>query len=317
MKIHIRIVLLASILAVFVWLGFLSSAQQLPTAKVIPPTTDDLPLFLNNEQMGSVANSQSLVSRLHALHDKLDFNTNTADGGVPNIGRLIFVPDERLSMAQFGDVWEKISEFFDYPVYARMAIWNGQTCTQNSGLPIESKGPIFILSNSKFSTQEIETIKANERCWLHAEVTVLGPVYASSLRRLKSYRTALTSIELTDHGTFLLNERVQDPKLRASPVANLENPSLRRKVDLAPVKQRPIEPSLMQKEVDAWVKLRADEGPDGYVQEGDRSVELPIIVAGQVSYGSFAPILSFLGNQKVKLTIVVNNTSSGGAIKPK
>ena len=125
-----------------------------------------------------------------------------------------------------------------------------------------------------------------------------GPKATYANRLLKSFRTAVSSLEITDTGAYLSNEQVRDPKLRVSPIANLENPSLRRRVDAATVMHRQIEASSLEKEVESWIKLRTAEGPIDYMEGDDKTVQLPIIVAGQSSYGALAQVLKFVGKQK-------------------
>lgn len=314
MKATIRIILLISLLAGFVFLGILSSAQQIPTAKV-NSTTEDLPLFLDGKPVGSMSNVQTLESQFRSLQAKLD-NANMADGSLPNIGRAVFVPEHRLSMSSFAQLWDKIGEFFDYPVSSRMALFDGQPCDEHFGGPAKSPAPSFVLSNSQFSVGEVAKIKSQENCWVEIQVISLGPQPGPPNRLLKSYRTAVTSMEITDTGAYLLNEQVRDARLRASPMANLENPALRRRVDSAPLTQRPVDPTALEKAVSSWVERRVAEGSSGVLEDAGL-VELPIIVAGQTSYGALEQILKFVPKQKVKLIIVVNNIAPPGAVNQK
>jgi len=312
MKVHIRIFLLVSVLAGFVWLGFLSSAQQLPTHNALAPTNADLPLSLNGEPIGSMANTRALESRLQSLKAKVD-NFNSAGEAVPNIGRLVLVADPRLSLAKLGQLWDKLDEFFDYPIFERMALSTGE-CDVNSTRTAVQGGPIHVVSNSPIAAGELEKIKTNG-CWVGTyviKVTRADGAYAARL--LRSYRTAVTSMEINQNGGYVLNEQVKDAHFRASPTANLNNRKLSRKVDAASVTQRPIDAASLKKEIDSWVKRRSAEGPIHGMTPDEGVVELPVIVNGMVSYDALSPILKLIGTEKVRLTILIDEAVGTGPV---
>ena len=306
MKVHIRILLLASVLAGFVWLGFLSSAQQLPTHSALAPTNEDLPLSLNGEPVGSMANTRVLEARLQSLKAKVDNNFNSGGEALPNIGRLVLVPDQRLSFVQIGRLWDKLDEFFDYPVFERMALSTG-ACDAETGRTASKSGPTFVLSNSPIAAGDLDKLKMNG-CWIDTHVIKVSPsdgAYATRL--LRSYRTAVTSMEVTQTGGYFLNEQVKDERFRASPTSNLDNPKLRRKVDAATVTQRPITSASLKKEIDSWIIRRGAEDPIHGMSADEGIVELPVIVSGMASYDALSQILKFIGNEKVRLMVVIDD----------
>ena len=316
MNAYIRIILLAAALVSFTCIGLLSFAQKVPNAKLSSPTDSDLPLFLNGEPIGSMANTSNLESRLASLPGGAKSNVNGADG-LPHIGNMVFVPDDRLSMSGLADLWDKIDDNFDYPRYNSMALWAGNPCDGGSTGPTSSHRSAFVLSNSKLSVEELRKLRESEGCWIRTEVLWVKPPSTYSARLLKSYRTAVTSLEITNSGSYFLNEQVPNEKLRASPIANLGNPALRRRVDAAQIKQRSIDPNSLEKEVEAWVKLRDAEGPIGMSSEDDPAAELPLIVSGQVSFETLAPVLKVLAGKRNPMTIVVNSIPAGVVAKPK
>ena len=187
MKVHIRIVLLVSLLAVFVCLGLLSSAQQLTIANVPSATTEDLPLFLDGEPIGSMANTSALESRFRSLQEKLDsrsmnsatsFNSqntfaegsnslpnsdstvssDSAGGEYPNIGRIIFALDDRLPMARVGELRAKLRDYFGYPAFERIFLLGRQPCDEIKSTRRKS-GDRFVLSNSRLSADELKKMR--------------------------------------------------------------------------------------------------------------------------------------------------------------
>jgi hypothetical protein len=261
-----------------------------------------------------MANTRALESRLQSLKAKVDNNFNSAGEALPNIGRLVFVPDQRLSFAQLGRLWDKLDEFFDYPVFERMALSTG-ACDADPGRMESKSEPTFVLSNSPILAGDLEKLKKN-RCWIATHVIRLTPsdgAYATRL--LRSYRTAVTSMEVTQTGGYFLNEQVKDERFRASPTANLDNPALRRKVDAATVTQRPISPASLRKEIDSWIARRGTEDPIHGMSADEGVVELPVIVSGMVSYDALSQILQFIGNEKVRLMIVIDDRVAAGRVR--
>jgi hypothetical protein len=312
---YIRIILLTAILVAFTCVGFFSFAQKVQDVKVGSQAVSDLPLFLNGEAVGTIGNTTVLESRLGSLPGGLKSNINGADG-LPNIGRMVFVADDQLSMSALGDAWDKIDDYFDYPHYTKMALWAGNSCEADR-TPSGAGSSVLVLSNVKLSIEELKKYRGTESCWIRAEFTLLKGASAYSARVLKSYRTAVTSFEVTESGAYLINEQVQNPKLRASPIANLGHPALRRAVDAAPIKPRSVDPALLDKEIDVWIKLRESEGPIGMsAAEEDPSVDLPLIISGKISYAALVPILKRLKKQRNRLSIVVNDLQPNTAARP-
>jgi len=312
---YIRIILLTAILVAFTCVGFFSFAQKVQDVKVGSQAVSDLPLFLNGEAVGTIGNTKALESRLGSLPGGLKSNVNGADG-LPNIGKMVFVADEQLSMAGLGELWDKIDDYFDYPHYEKMALWAGESCDADRNPSAGAGASVLVLSNMRLSSEELKKFRRSEGCWIRAEFTLLKSPSAYSTRVLKSYRTAVTSFEVTESGAYLINEQVQNPKLRASPIANLGHPALRRAVDAAPIKPRSVDPALLDKEIDAWIKLRESEGPIGMSAEEDPSVDLPLIISGKISYAALVPILKRLKKQRNRLSIVVNDLQPNTSARP-
>ena len=310
MNAYIRILVLVVLLIVGILAGFMSSAQQISSTTGVAPTTEDLPLFLNGSSVGSVANTALLENRLRSFHDKLP-DTNVADGSLPNIGRLVLVPDDRISMVQLGKIWGNIYDTFGPPTFERISLWTGSACDENpSGT--RNAAPVFVLSNKSASREELENITANEGCSLDSRVFVTQPRSQYSRRLVKGYRTSYTSLEIGASGSYLLNEQARNPQHRVHLQANLNHPSYSRKVDSAPVVQRRVEPGSLEKEVNSWIERRVTEGSQElrWPSDADRSsVILPIVINGNASYSTLTPILRLLRQRKdVRLYIVVDNS---------
>ncbi len=314
MRASVRIILLIGLLAGFACVEFLSSAQQLSPGKGSSSSNEDLPLFLNGQPIGSMSNTQKLETQFRLLTAKLP-SANMPDGSIPNIGREILIPDDRLSMASVGQLWTKISEYFDFPG-ERFGVVAGPPCDADSRSL--AAGPTFILSNSPLTMADMDKVKGSENCLLSTQVWPPDPNNTNQTRFVKAFRTAVSSLEISDTGAYQLNEQVKDPKLRVSPVANLGSPAFRRNLELAQVTHRPIDPSSLEKEIDAWIKRRIAEGPTyDDPSEANKAVELPVVVSSRTSYGSLAQVLKFLGKKNVKLTIVINNDSPSGPVRQK
>ncbi|MEO5859705.1 MAG: hypothetical protein ABIR33_12230 [Pyrinomonadaceae bacterium] len=312
MKAHIRISLLVSLLAAFMFFGFLSSGKEFLGSKDSTSTTEDLPIYLDGELLGSVDNTQPLESRFRALEAKIDarqgnLNYNVGPrGGLLNIGRIILYPDERLSAGQFEKVWKKTEEFFEYPSFERMALWSGGSCEKLPQPRPAVKDSIFVLSNSPLSSAEQERIRDSERCGLHAEVytTDQSPY---SRRQAKSFRVSASSIEISDIGSYFLNEQAANPQSRVSPIANLASPNFRRRLDAAKIKQRPIGEESLEKEVRSWIEKRIAEGSDDLVWDESGLVVLPIIINKKASYSSLLRVLRLVSQPKIRVMIVIDD----------
>ncbi len=288
-KINILIV----VLAVLACLG-LSYAQLRPETRAVVATTEDIPIYLDGVPTGSVAKTQPLVGRLRSLSSKLDTNANLASGGLANIGNIVFSPDDNISMTDFGRVWDSVKEFFNYPPFDRIALWGGNSCAEAGGDRHPFSGSVFVLSNSLMSPDDLTRIKSGSKCWVKTQIYTDDSPSPYQRRFLKSHRTAYTSLEITQSGSYLLNEQVKNARLRVSPVANLSNPGLARKVDAAIVKQRHIDAVSLDTEISAWIERRTQEGSEDFDWDSSGSIVLPIIVSGKSAYSAVAGILHFV-----------------------
>lgn len=307
----LTILLLAAAAAVFQL-----SAGKAFDANIMASTSADLPLYLNGEQVGTMSNTKTLEARLKSLQDHLTGdNFNAPDGSIPTIGRLVFVADNQLPVAELGRLWKTLDDFFDFPLN-RMTLWKGHGCDQSH--PHAATGAVSIVSNAPLSAAELAEIKSNEQCWLSTEVMMAGPDNpAYSTRLLKSYRTAVSSIEILPGGSYVINEQIKNERLRASPMANLTNPALRRKVDAAVVTRRSIEPAAIQTEVDAWAQHRISEEPNDESMPEEDAVDLPVIVKPAVSYDALTRLFPGPSARKFRFVIVVDNTVAASPAKAK
>ena len=315
MKAHIRIILLLSLLSAFMCFGFLSSGKGLWDSTVTAP--EDLPIYLDGEPLGSVANTQPLEKQFRSFKAKVDarqgnLNYNVGlGGGRLTIGRIVLFPDDRLSASQLGRVWDKIYEFFDDPPFERIVLWGGGSCEKLPQRQTVADGSTFVLSNSPLSSDEQKRIRRNEQCWLHAEmVTTDQSLY--SRQQVKSYRVSVSSIEITDTGSYLLNEQSPNPQSRVSPVANLASPSFRRKLAAAKIKQRPISTESLESEVRSWIEKRIAEGSDDLVWDESGSVVLPIIINKKAPYSALAPVLRLINQPKIRVTLIIEDPAPPG-----
>lgn len=310
MKPHIRIILLVSLLAAFLCIGFLSSGKGLSDSKVTAP--EDLPIYLDGEPLGSVTNTQPLEKRFRSFKAKVDarqgnLNYNVGlGGGRLTIGRIVVFPDDRLSAGQLGHVWDKIYEFFDDPPFERIVFWGGGACEKLPQRQSVADGSTFVLSNAPLSTDEQKKIRSNKQCWLHTEVVTIDQSLYSR-QQVKSYRVSVSTIEITDTGSYLLNEQSSNPESRVSPIANLAHPTLRRKLDTAKIKQRPISSESLEKEVRSWIEKRIAEGSDDLVWDESGSVVLPIIINKKTPYSSLAQVLRLIKQPKIRITVIIED----------
>lgn len=312
MKAHIQIILLVSLLAAFMFFGFLSSGKELFGPQDTTSIIEELPIYLDGERLGSVSDTHPLEVRFRSLKAKVDarqgnLNYNVGPGGgLLNIGQIIFLPDERLSAGQFGKVWKKTEEFFEYPPFERMALWSGGPCEKPSQPRPALGGSTFVLSNRPLSSDEQKEIKDNEQCWLHAEVN-MADQSSYSRQQVKSYRVSVSSIEITEIGSYFLNEQSSNPQSRVSPIANLASPNFRRRLSAAKIKQRPINEESLEREVRSWIEKRTAEGSDDLVWDESGSIVLPIIISEKAPYFALARVLRLLHQPKIRLTIVVDD----------
>jgi len=313
MKTHVRITLLIAVLVIFACFGFLSLAQNRTTSIAVPPPTTgpDMPVFLNGKPAGSTANLEELKTNLAAIYlghqQRSPVFTNAADGSLPITDRVIFVPDEQLSMLQFGSVARTVQDSFDFYSSRQLVVYGSSGCPGSS----KADAANIVLSNSALIDN-----RNNGTCWLEISVP------KSSSRLTKRYRVAMTSIEVNADGSYLLNDQLANLPPLASPNANW-SVSSNRMIDAVKIKQRPIDTASLDKEVVAWVNQRIAEnnkdwqkidaqiakeyGASGVADHGP--VELPIIVNGKSLYSSIVPILRSVPRGKFELVIVVNNSA--------
>ena len=299
MKTYLRILLLVVVLGSFASLAILSFAQR-----VAPPAgqAGDLPLYLNGEAVGSVADTRPLVNRLKALDAKVNRNANLPDGGIPTVGRVILHPDDKLPMAGFGRIWDSVTDYFGFPPFEGFEIWNGDSCTEKSD---RRPRPIYVLSNAPMSTDDLKKARAGDSCALQAEVYTSTVQWRYYARYVKSYRLYYSSLEITDSGSYALNEQAKDERSRISPNSNLGSPALGRRVDAAIVKQRPLAADAVEKEIAAWIDRRAQEGSEELSMD-EGVLVLPIIASSKASYAALSHVLSMVHRANVRLVIVIN-----------
>lgn len=310
MKTYVRIVLLISVLAIFAWIGLLSSAQKRSTGAAVPPeqTGTEMPLFLNGKPAGSVANLQLLKTNLAAIYRRRPSNSqdiaNSAYGSVAVTDRVIFVPDGKMTVKQFGTVAGTVQNSLGYEGNRVLVLDRGGRC---SGTPKNDPANIYISTTALVS---------DEGCWIEMRVA------ESSARLTKRYRISMTGLEINADGSCVVNQKLDELPPLASPNSNY-SVSSNRMIDSLQIKQRPIDPSSLEKEVAAGVEQRIAEkkkewekfdaetikelGPSAVGDHG--LVELPVIVNEKAYYSSVEPILRLIQSNKVKLTIVIDNSA--------
>ncbi len=315
-----KVLLLILLLAIFASFGLLSSAQQRPSSAVGTATDGDLPLFLDGEPVGTVANIRPLTAKLSVVLRKhtqsSHLGANAPDGSIPITGRVVFVPDEGMSLLHFGQISEAVQTLFDYDWSRKLVLFNKSGC---GGVPSPKSKPDpanIVLSTRPFTPDELANMGVGEKCWFDTSVKI-----ATTPRLLKSYRVSTTSIEIADDGSYFVNEQMPNAPPRIGPDANW-SVSSNRILDAAPLKRRPIDTASLKTEVNAWVEKRTAEynaewrkmGEDipaesatsqpSYIYHGP--LELLIIVSGKPSYSSLERVLGLIGRSTISVTIVVN-----------
>lgn len=313
MKGPLRIILLVSLLTAFLFFALLSSGQHPPAATVDKSTAGDLLLYLDGQPLGSVANTEPLENRFRELKVKVDqrqgnSNVNLGIGGGPlNIGRIVVFPDDPLSADHLGQIWDKIDDFFDYPAYERMAFWSGGDCERFPRRSSTEGGSTFVLSNRPLTSDEQQKIKGNQQCWLDASL-ITADFSAYSKQLVKSYRTSISSLEITGDGTYILNEQLSNPRNRVSPIANLAHPTFRRKLAAAVVKQRPIAAESLKNEVNSWIEKRIAEGSEDLVWDESGRAVLPIIINKKAPYLSLSKLLQLINRSEIRVSVIVDGS---------
>ena len=306
MKVYLQCFILLLLLAAFACFAIFSSAQRVLPGQTASQTNSDLPIYLNGELLGSLANTGPLVQRLKSLEGKIGGNANLADGRPPNIGRILLLPGDTLSIKEFGLLRNTVGDFYDYPPFERMAILSGGSCAEAKQGPAAAKGTTFVLSNAPISKGELLRVRSSEQCWLPVEVFTPYEQSRYYTRFVKSYRVAYSSMEITDTGSYVLNEQAANPKDRVSPAANMGHPTFGRRIDAAPLKQRPIAVGSLEQETLAWIDRRIAEGSDELFMDDAEAIVLPIIVNGKAPFSALSQILKTIHHPNVKLTIIVN-----------
>jgi hypothetical protein len=297
---RIRIGLLTFALVAFAFVGFLSSAwPHSPQSATLD--ADEVPIFLDGEPFGSTANTTRLKAHLTSLKARLP-NMNAGGEALPNLGGLVVVPNNETSMATVASLFEDVVDAAGTSGFGKIVIGGDRPC---SG---DKTRKTFVLSNRTMSFDELRKTRDSLECWPATTIIESGATSNYSKRLLKSYRTSATSLEITESGSYLLNERAPSAASRVSPMANLNHPTFGRRVDSAVLRQRPIEAAKLESEVLAWITLRSSEGSDDLRWNDDGTVVLPIIVNANTRFSSLASILTFIKRADLTVTLVVESS---------